>query len=257
MNSKVLLFTDLHGWDDMSLFKVGTVGSRYKQTIDAILRYARDHNITQVINLWDTWIANATEQQNRNVSNYVQEVLWWSGLETILGNHCMGSLDRMKERDLKMYGSIQTPRLIKLWESKKGVLFDDIDYDSEGFSKATDRSLEKLDSIVRWLDEETSLFSHYPITNDPNNTFFGYASPNQWTFLSNSPEVREIIKWTRITRVFNGHVHRKFQVEIDGIIHTTIPSVSNDYEWHQKWEVWVLDTSTWELEIVDLFQQAA
>lgn len=253
--SKILLFTDLHWWADVSMPVVGTVGSRFRQTIDAILRYTEENNVSQIINLWDTWIVNADIEKNREVSRYIQSVLWKFQLETILWNHCFWSLGW--RTDNNFYQREATPKIIQLGPTKQWILFDDIDYDKYGYSKATDRSLDDLDSIVGWLTQEALLFSHYPVTDDSNNTFFGYHTPNQWTFLSNSWEVREIIKWSKIIRVLNWHVHKYFQTEIGGISHTTIPSVSNNYDGFQKGEVWVYNTESWELEIVDLFREAA
>lgn len=180
--------------------------------------------------------------------------VWRFGLESLLWNHCLWSLTGVKnsrESAKKLYES-DTPKLIDMWDMQ-GILLDILFWNRSAFLPKD--TLLWLQKVIDDLLKKTAVLNHYSITEDAENTTYFHESAPIKAFLENSWAVREILEWSKlVTRVLSAHTHMYFEKNINGILHTTIPSVSENINGKRDGRVWILDTTTWELKLVNVLR---
>jgi len=245
--SKIVIFTDLHYWENIK-DKARPGINTHGNTDELILKLkegVKEVSPDVLINLWDLVFWNTLEEKLERYK-YMNKLLF-SQLSFpsyhLLGNHEF-FLTVTKDIESTLDTSMRNSFAVN---NTKHILLD-IEF-----------SLEKLfqvsEETIKWLQEELKtelpvvIYCHYPITQKEENISYYHKKIPERSFLANSEELKDIIKWTTCKYWISWHTHFHFETEIDGVNHITLPSFAEDNTGKPNGSYAVFDTYTLSLDI--------
>lgn len=249
--SKILIFTDLHAGYTLSHAKekkwVNTYGKEILQYLRKLFQQIENINPDLVINLWDIIDWRYEDDIDMIIKEYMSHKSHCP-LYHVMWNHDQWLLWKKKfqdifEQDTKIHIELPDSDHI-IMEAFKNKEKDVISIDVEWIQ----RLKNKLSKCKNW----TYVYFHYPISGDSENITYYHKGNPQRAFIREHNEIRTLLGNFNVKWIISWHTHVYFQKTISWILHTTVPSFSeNDWE-RPALKYAILETNNWNVSINDL-----
>lgn len=248
MNSKILLFTDIH-YGDTLINKGGKLGvNTFGDTRENLLSLKNEilkFNPSFSVNLGDVV---TTKSKSLTIEKYNDFINIFDGidLKNLVGNH-----------ELYYFNDDEIFEINKSFKrfcfEKDGILHIFIN------SNVIDKKYVFENDLFDWLSDKifrknisSIIYSHFPISNDLDNITYYHKNRPDACFLQNSTDFRDYLVGSNVKVFISGHTHFYFEKKINGINHITVPSFSEEKNDVLSCEYGILDLSTFSLEVKKL-----
>ena len=232
---KIFLITDIHygentnyprlvGADYVNLF-----GEQFKNFFPHLLSEMRQCDL--VVNIGD-FIHD--ENAEKDVETYKGALAYFSTTtptKHVLGNHDARNLSREKWAELvgveKSYYSFDLG-------GYHHIILDGNRTEPRGPFYIGEEQLRWLEGDLAETSLTTVVYCHFPMDNQNMDQNYYFKDYPERASLANKYFVGEVLKKSgKVVAVFSGHTHFFSQQTVDGIIHCTVPSFSENNGNHQ------------------------
>lgn len=249
--SKVLIFTDLHAGYTLSHAKgidwVNTYGTEILQHVKKLSQQIKHIQPDLVINLWDVidWryegnISTIIKEYQSSISDHqIYHVMW---------NHDQSLL--WKEWFQNTFGQ-NTKIHIELPDSDH-IIMEALKYKKDIIS-INDEWIQRLKDTLSKCKNWIYVYFHYPISGDIKNISYYHTWKPHKAFVYEHSTIRAILEEFNVKWVINWHTHLYFQKTINWILHTTVPSFSENSWERPSLEYAILETDNGNISIESLY----
>lgn len=247
--SKIILFTDLHFWENIEnkAWRVGvnTYGNTKKllEGFNDKVNKIIDTKTDYVINLWDLVFGKTLQEKEQRFLE-VGKILKnaQKNIFHMIGNH---ELYITSKSDIERITSQNMNLVFFSWGYKHIIT----DIEKKEYLQIPEKTLQWLEVELANTTKPCIVYWHCPITEQVENLTYYHKNNPEKAFLKNSKDMRELLEKYNCKMYISGHTHFEYRTNIHWVEHITIPSFSENVNGKASGKFAVLNLENLEVEI--------